>query len=110
MQTYFIGIKGTKFFCYDNVSVPACMCSVTDIKGSKLFCYDSLPVPACMYSVTNNWLYVAFSSRVESGSDDQKFGSIGSLDGSSGSYQQIKLFGCYLRTFFIDHMHMFLKM
>ena len=73
MQTYFIGIKGTNFFCYDSLSVPACMCSVT-----------------------NNWLCVAFSSRVESGSDNQKIGSIGSLDGSSRSYQQTNIFGCYL--------------
>ena len=44
-----------------------------------------------LYVLSHRQLYVAFSSRVESGSDDQKvWVSWAQLDGSSGSYLQTK--------------------
>ena len=40
-------------------------------------------------------VYVAFSSRIKSGLDQNNLGNLGHfIDASSGSYPHIKLFGC----------------
>ena len=40
-------------------------------------------------------LYIAFPAGLNAGElDNSKIGSVGSLDESSGSYLQTKLFGC----------------
>ena len=48
----------------------------------------------CMCLVTGN-CSLAFPAGLNAGKlDHSKIGSVGSLDGSSGSYLQTKLFGC----------------
>ena len=55
-------------------------------KGSKIF---AMVISLYLHVFSHRQLYVAFSSRVKSGSDDQKIGSL--FNGSSGSYPQTKM-------------------
>ena len=58
------------------------------------FCYSSLHL-IHVHVFNHRQLYIAFPTGLNAGElDNSKIGSYGSLDGSSGSYLQTKLFGC----------------
>ena len=71
-------------------------------KGSKIF---AMVISLYLHVFSHRQLYVAFSSRVISGSGDQKIGSL--FDGSSGSYPQTKILKCFgiLNHIFIRLWH-----
>ena len=48
-----------------------------------------------MHVFSHRQSYIAFPAGLNVGElDNSKIGSVGSLDGSNGSYLQTKLFGC----------------
>ena len=57
-----------------------------------------------LYVLSHRQLYVVFPAGLKVGLMIKKFGSVGSLDGSSGSYLQTKLFGCDTDSLYVDHM------